>query len=137
MPSWLNVLFLLLLLTPFSQELVESKLSPHHRHHYDDHNHEETRKEVITAEHGAVAADDSRCSKIGRDALLDGGSAVDATVATAVCLGVVSPASSGIGGGAFMVVRLANGTTQAFDFREIAPLKAFRVRILNLAHATC
>jgi len=36
----------------------------------------------------------------------------------------VSPASSGIGGGAFMLVRLASGTVQAFDMRETAPIKA-------------
>ncbi|KAI7981796.1 Glutathione hydrolase 2 [Camellia lanceoleosa] len=35
---------------------------------------------------------------------------VDASMVVALCLGVVSPASSGIGGGAFMLLRLANGT---------------------------
>ena len=65
------------------------------------------RREVVTSPHGAVAADDGRCSRAGRDALRDGGGAVDAAVATALCLGVVSPASSGVGGGAFMLVRLA------------------------------
>ncbi|KAI7996587.1 Glutathione hydrolase 2 [Camellia lanceoleosa] len=45
----------------------------------------------------------------------------------ALCLGVVSPASSGIGGGAFMLLRLANGTTEAFDMRETAPMKASKV----------
>ncbi|XP_066347756.1 glutathione hydrolase 2-like [Miscanthus floridulus] len=68
------------------------------------------RREAVTSPHGAVAADDWRCSRIGRDALRDGGSAVDAAVASALCLGVVSPASSGVGGGAFMLVRLADGT---------------------------
>ncbi|KAJ6799088.1 gamma-glutamyltranspeptidase 1-like [Iris pallida] len=84
----------------------------------------EPRREVITSEHGAVATDDGRCSDAGRDVLVDGGNAVDAAVAAALCLGVVSPASSGIGGGAFMVVRMADGTAQAFDMRETAPLRA-------------
>ncbi|XP_062184914.1 glutathione hydrolase 1-like [Phragmites australis] len=79
------------------------------------------RREVVTSPHGAVAADDGRCSRIGRDALREGGSAVDAAVATALCLGVVSPASSGVGGGAFMIVRLADGTAVAYDSRETAP----------------
>ncbi|WOK92146.1 gamma-glutamyltranspeptidase 1 [Canna indica] len=82
------------------------------------------RPEVITARRGAVATDDHRCSRIGRDVLREGGHAVDAAVASALCLGVVSPASSGIGGGAFMLVRLANGSARAFDMRETAPLAA-------------
>ncbi|KAL5758348.1 hypothetical protein ACOSP7_020959 [Xanthoceras sorbifolium] len=82
------------------------------------------RREVIVARHGVVATDDGRCSKIGMDVLRGGGHAVDASVATALCLGVVSPASSGIGGGAFMLVRLASGKTQALDMRETAPMQA-------------
>ncbi|KAJ4715629.1 Gamma-glutamyltranspeptidase [Melia azedarach] len=82
------------------------------------------RREVIVAEQGVVATDDGRCSQIGIDVLKDGGNAVDAAVAAALCLGVVSPASSGIGGGAFMLIRLANGKAQAFDMRETAPMKA-------------
>ncbi|CAM0904362.1 unnamed protein product [Alopecurus aequalis] len=79
------------------------------------------RREVVTTPHGAVAADDGRCSRIGRDALRSGGNAVDAAVASSLCLGVVSPASSGVGGGAFMLVRLANGTAVVYDSRETAP----------------
>lgn len=82
------------------------------------------RPEVIVASHGAVAADDHRCSKIGMDVLREGGHAVDASVAAALCLGVVSPASSGLGGGALMLIRSANGKSQAFDMRETAPLLA-------------
>ncbi|XP_078166058.1 glutathione hydrolase 1-like [Carex rostrata] len=82
------------------------------------------RREVITSSHGAVAADDARCSVAGRDALKEGGSAVDAAVTVALCLGVVSPASSGLGGGAFMIVRLSSGEASAFDMRETAPLAA-------------
>lgn len=85
------------------------------------------RREVITSSHGAVAADDARCSVAGRDALKDGGSAVDAAVTVALCLGVVSPASSGLGGGAFMIVRLSSGEASAFDMRETAPLAASQV----------
>ncbi|GMN33564.1 hypothetical protein TIFTF001_004234 [Ficus carica] len=82
------------------------------------------RREAIVARHGAVATDDGRCSRIGVGVLREGGHAVDAAVAAALCLGVVSPASSGIGGGAFMLVRLASGNAQAFDMRETAPLFA-------------
>ncbi|KAK2651692.1 hypothetical protein Ddye_011548 [Dipteronia dyeriana] len=82
------------------------------------------RREVIVARHGVVATDDGRCSKIGMDVLRAGGHAVDASVAAALCLGVVSPASSGIGGGSFMLVRLASGKAQALDMRETAPMQA-------------
>ncbi|XP_071686167.1 glutathione hydrolase 3-like [Rutidosis leptorrhynchoides] len=72
-----------------------------------------------------VAADDARCSEIGVSFLRAGGHAVDAAVAVALCLGVVSPMSSGVGGGGFMVVRSVDTLkTQAFDFRETAPLAA-------------
>ncbi|KAK9163082.1 hypothetical protein Syun_003984 [Stephania yunnanensis] len=57
------------------------------------------RREIITSRHGAVATDDGRCSRIGRNVLREGGHAVDATVAAVLCLGVVSAASSGLGGG--------------------------------------
>ncbi|KAK4852847.1 hypothetical protein QYF36_000036 [Acer negundo] len=82
------------------------------------------RREVTVVRHGVVATDDRRCSKIGMDVLRAGGHAVDASVAAALCLGVVSPASSGIGGGAFMLVRLASGKAQALDMRETAPMQA-------------
>ncbi|KAL3829922.1 hypothetical protein ACJIZ3_018724 [Penstemon smallii] len=75
----------------------------------------------IVARNGVVATDHRQCSTIGRDILQKGGHAVDAAVAAALCLGVVSPASSGIGGGAFMLVRSADGKTEAFDMRETAP----------------
>ncbi|KAJ0861129.1 putative aminoacyltransferase, Glutathione hydrolase [Helianthus annuus] len=72
-----------------------------------------------------VAADDARCSEIGASVLQEGGHAVDAAVATALCLGVVNPMASGVGGGGFMVVRsAATSQTLAFDFRETAPLAA-------------
>jgi gamma-glutamyltranspeptidase/glutathione hydrolase/leukotriene-C4 hydrolase len=71
-----------------------------------------------------VASDNSRCSQIGRDVLHSGGNAVDAAVATTLCLGVVTPVSCGLGGGAFITIRLANGTTAFYDARETAPAAA-------------
>ncbi|KAH9295132.1 hypothetical protein KI387_038720, partial [Taxus chinensis] len=80
--------------------------------------------DIIEAEHGVVAADDERCSDIGTDVLREGGHAVDAAVATSLCLGVVNAMASGLGGGAFMVLRSSNGQTRAFDMRETAPQAA-------------
>lgn len=74
---------------------------------------------------GAVAADQPLSQAIGESILADGGSAVDAAVATALALGVENPASSGIGGGGFAVVWDAEeGRAYALDFRERAPSAA-------------
>ncbi|CAH8366452.1 unnamed protein product [Eruca vesicaria subsp. sativa] len=82
---------------------------------------------VVTSKSGVVAADHETCSEIGADVLrrLDG-SAVDAAVAVAFCLGVVNPTSSGIGGGAFMVVGSATGSAKAYDMRETASSTAHK-----------
>lgn len=88
--------------------------------------------EEVESEVGVVAADDWRCSEVGAAALRAGGHAVDAAVAAALCLGVVHPVSSGIGGGAFMVVRSADsGEAVAIDSRETAPIAASKVRPLS------
>ncbi|OIW09195.1 hypothetical protein TanjilG_11333 [Lupinus angustifolius] len=80
---------------------------------------------IVESEAGVVAADEGRCSEIGASILRQGGHAVDAAVATALCLGVVFQVSSGIGGGSFMVVRSSSTSeTHAFDMRETAPSAA-------------
>ncbi|CAN8254615.1 unnamed protein product [Cochlearia groenlandica] len=82
------------------------------------------KRQSLVAYHGAVASDDGRCSDIGMNVLLQGGNAVDASVAAVLCLGVVNPASSGTGGGAFTVVKMASGKEVTYDSRETAPLRA-------------
>ncbi len=82
--------------------------------------------ELVSTQLGAVAADEARCSDIGAAVLDDGGNAIDAAVAATLCLGVTHPQSSGIGGGAFIVLRLANGTSEAINSRESAPAAAYR-----------
>ncbi|CAH9101913.1 unnamed protein product [Cuscuta epithymum] len=80
---------------------------------------------VVESERAVVAADDSRCSEIGVSILRMGGHAVDAAVATALCLGVVNPISSGVGGGGFMLVSSSSPfQVEAIDMRETAPLAA-------------
>ncbi len=69
-----------------------------------------------------VAAADPRAVEAGLDVLRNGGHAVDAAIAVHTVLGLVEPQSSGIGGGAFMVVYdRASGETTVFDGRETAP----------------
>ena len=87
--------------------------------------------EPVRGAHGMVAADESLASQTGVEILKRGGNAVDAAVATAFALAVVEPAAGNIGGGGFMLVRLANGKTNFFDYREMAPGKATREMYIN------
>lgn len=73
---------------------------------------------------GAVALDSTLCADMSAGILLRGGSAVDAAITGMLCVGVVHAESSGIGGGGFMTVRLANGSVYALNFRETAPMGA-------------
>lgn len=61
---------------------------------------------VENLEHGAVATDDGRCSDIGNNILKNlGGNAIDAAVAVTLCLGIVNPSGSSVGGGAVCFAR--------------------------------
>jgi gamma-glutamyltranspeptidase/glutathione hydrolase len=75
---------------------------------------------------GMVATDEELASRAGAEILQKGGNAVDAAVATAFTLAVVEPAAGNIGGGGFMLVRLNDGRTAFFDYREVAPASANR-----------
>lgn len=75
---------------------------------------------------GAVASVNPMATQAGIDALEKGGNAFDALAAVAYTLGVVDSSNSGIGGGCFVVARLADGTILAVDGREMAPAKAHR-----------
>jgi gamma-glutamyltranspeptidase/glutathione hydrolase len=70
---------------------------------------------------GLVLSASTFASQVGADVLRDGGSAVDAAVATAFALAVTHPTAGNIGGGGFLVFRSAAGGTAAYDFRETAP----------------
>jgi len=70
----------------------------------------------------AVVSDSQQCSKIGKNILQKGGSAVDAAVAVFLCIGTVQFYYSGIGGGGFMIVYKRNEKKMyGFDYRETIP----------------
>ena len=76
--------------------------------------------------HGMVASVNPIATQAGLNALKSGGNAIDAAVAIGLTLGVVDTHNSGIGGGCFMLVHLANGTNVCIDGREMAGAAATR-----------
>jgi len=73
---------------------------------------------------GMVVAQHFQASQIGFEVLAEGGTAVDAAVATAFALAVVHPAAGNLGGGGFLLLRPAQGEPVVYDFRETAPKAA-------------
>ena len=70
----------------------------------------------------AVATENPVSTREGLAELAAGGNAVDAIVRAALVAGIVSPSSSGLGGGGFaMVWRAAAREPYVLDFRESAP----------------
>lgn len=82
--------------------------------------------EPVRAKHGMVVAQEPLAADVGLDVLKNGGNAIDAAIAVGFALAVTHPVAGNIGGGGFMLVRLANGKTDFIDFRECAPAKATR-----------
>ena len=79
----------------------------------------------------AVSTSHEEATEVGIDVLRRGGNAVDAAVAVGYALAVVHPCCGNLGGGGFMTLRLADGTTTFIDFRETAPLAATPTMYLN------
>jgi gamma-glutamyltranspeptidase/glutathione hydrolase len=85
---------------------------------------ESASRRPVKALNGMVVSSDSLATQVGVEILKKGGNAVDAAVAVGFALAVTYPQAGNIGGGGFMVIRMANGETVTIDFREKAPMKA-------------
>ncbi len=78
------------------------------------------------AQHAIVASNNRLAAEVGAEVMKQGGNAVDAAVATGFALAVTFPEAGNLGGGGYMVIRMADGRTDALDYREVAPLAATR-----------
>ncbi|HEV7572159.1 MAG TPA: gamma-glutamyltransferase, partial [Thermoanaerobaculia bacterium] len=88
-------------------------------------------RDPVAAKHGMVAATSGIAAQVGVEIMRKGGNAVDAAIATALAMAVTWPAAGNLGGGGFMLIRMADGTSEAIDYRERAPLAASRDMYLD------
>ena len=89
-----------------------------------------SKRGTITSNAMVVSAR-NEASQIGSDILKKGGNAFDAMMGTSLALAVTYPYAGNLGGGGFMVYRLANGDLGSLDYREKAPLAASRDMYLD------
>lgn len=81
---------------------------------------------AVRSRGGMVVSDEPLATEAGLEMLRHGGNAVDAAVAVAFALAVVHPQAGNLGGGGFMLLRMADGRSSFIDYREIAPSAARR-----------
>jgi gamma-glutamyltranspeptidase/glutathione hydrolase len=88
-------------------------------------------RQPVRARQGMVVAQEPLATDVGVEVLKHGGNAVDAAVAVGFALSATYPFAGNIGGGGFMLIRLADGRTSFIDFREKAPAAASRDMYLD------
>jgi len=88
-------------------------------------------RQPVRGRHGMVVAMESTAADVGVSVLEKGGNAVDAAVAVGFTMAVTHPFAGNLGGGGYMLIRLADGRTTFIDFREQAPGKASRNMYLD------
>ncbi len=85
----------------------------------------------VIADKAMVVSAREEASRIGIDIIRQGGNAFDAMMATEMALAVAFPFAGNLGGGGFMVYRLADGSIGSIDYREKAPAAASRDMYLD------
>lgn len=85
----------------------------------------------VRAPVGMVASVEPYATSVGVYILRRGGNAVDAAIAVALALAVTWPEAGNLGGGGFMLIRKADGTAEAIDYRERAPIAATKTMYLD------
>jgi gamma-glutamyltranspeptidase / glutathione hydrolase len=88
-------------------------------------------RQPLRARHGMVVAMEAIAADVGVAALQQGGNAVDAAVAVGFAMAVTHPFAGNLGGGGYMLIRMADGRATFIDFRERAPEKASRNMYLD------
>lgn len=88
-------------------------------------------KDPVRGSKGMVVSASDLASEAGVLILKRGGNAIDAAVATGFALAVTYPAAGNLGGGGFMVIHLKDGKNITIDYREKAPLKAYKDMYLD------
>ncbi len=90
-------------------------------------------RQPVHALHGMVTAQEPIATDVGVEVLKSGGNAIDAAVAVGFALAVTHPYAGNLGGGGFMLIRFADGSSTFLDFRERAPAAATRDMYLDAA----
>src|SRR5579862_4982174 len=88
-------------------------------------------RQPVHSQHAMVVAQEPLATDVGVAVLKAGGNAVDAAVAVGFALAVTHPFAGNIGGGGYMLIRMADGRSTFIDFRERAPEKASRDMYLD------
>lgn len=91
----------------------------------------EATRQPVRGRHGMVVAMESLAVDVGVSVLQKGGNAVDAAVAVGFALAVTHPFAGNIGGGGYMLIRMADGRATFIDFRERAPEASTRNMYLD------
>ena len=90
-----------------------------------------SKQKNVNGTNGMVVSTSAQASKVGIEILKQGGNAIDAAAAVGFTLAVTSSSNGNLGGGGFMVTRMASGETFTLDYREMAPESAYKDLFLD------
>jgi len=93
--------------------------------------HAQNAGSLVVGRNGMVVSASEEATRAGIEVLNHGGNAVDAAVAVCFTLAVTYPSAGNIGGGSYILLRMADGRSTAIDARETAPGAARRGMYLD------